>query len=255
MGRKKKELSEEQITQFKALACFLSLDQIADYFEMTRKTLERIRHDDESINTLYKSSKQRGNANVGKALLTSALSGNTTAQIFYLKTQAGWRETMEVINKESDITEDNQLEENSPVLKSLRRTIYAKGGETIDIEFAIHLYSCARDLLPFDKALIIYGFVPDDFPAEKLLRAQKCYNIGNAHIIRELTGRMRRESNLDNQARIDNLLDRVAKLYVKEEEKQEVNVTITTKEADPSTYSPQDEEQGVIVDNDVPEAK
>ena len=101
MGRKKVELTEEQIIQFKALACFLSLDQIADYFEMTRKTLGRIRHDDESIDTLYKSSKQRGNARVGQALLKSALEGNTTAQIFYLKTQAGWKETTinEVVDK------------------------------------------------------------------------------------------------------------------------------------------------------------
>lgn len=37
--------------------------------------------------------KARANAKVGGALFNKALAGDTTAMIFWMKTQAGWRET------------------------------------------------------------------------------------------------------------------------------------------------------------------
>lgn len=40
--------------------------------------------------------KARANAKVGGALFNKALSGDTTAMIFWMKTQAGWRETQHI---------------------------------------------------------------------------------------------------------------------------------------------------------------
>jgi len=95
MGRSTLTLTPDQIIQMEALSVYLSLDQISDYFGICRKTLGRMRKDDESIDTLYKKGKSKGIAKVAQSIVNSAIKGNTSAQIFYLKTQAGWRETEE----------------------------------------------------------------------------------------------------------------------------------------------------------------
>ena len=43
---------------------------------------------------------------VANALLEQALSGNTTAMIFYLKTQAGWSEKLQIETTVSEIKEE-----------------------------------------------------------------------------------------------------------------------------------------------------
>jgi len=43
----------------------------------------------------YEKGKSKGIAKVAQSIVNSAIKGNTSAQIFYLKTQAGWRETEE----------------------------------------------------------------------------------------------------------------------------------------------------------------
>lgn len=91
MARQKK-LTEDQITQLEALSIFLTQEQIADYFGISRRTLNNMRERDDRIAAAYAKGKAKGIAKVGSALFSQALKGNTTAQIFYLKTQAGWRE-------------------------------------------------------------------------------------------------------------------------------------------------------------------
>lgn len=41
-------------------------------------------------------SKAKANATIGGALFNKAKSGDTTAMIFWMKTQAGWRETQQI---------------------------------------------------------------------------------------------------------------------------------------------------------------
>ena len=93
MGRKPKELTEEQTVQVEALAAYLSQDQIADYFGITRPTFAAMIDRDPEIALRYKRGKAKAIGTVAQGLLQKARAGDTTSAIFYLKTQAGWRET------------------------------------------------------------------------------------------------------------------------------------------------------------------
>ena len=50
----------------------------------------------------YKKGKARAIGTVAKGLLQKARDGDTASTIFYLKTQAGWKETQVIDNKSSD---------------------------------------------------------------------------------------------------------------------------------------------------------
>jgi len=93
MGRKAKEFDEKELAQFEALSAYLTLEQIADYFRVFRKPLQNMRQRNNELDTLYKKGKAKSINKVGSSLMENCLSGNVTAQIFYLKTQGGWRET------------------------------------------------------------------------------------------------------------------------------------------------------------------
>lgn len=96
------ELTEKQISEIETLAVFLTQEQIADYFGISKRTFNNMRERDESINRLYKKGKAKGIAKIANGLFQSAVSGNTAAQMFYLKTQAGWRETQGIDHTSSD---------------------------------------------------------------------------------------------------------------------------------------------------------
>lgn len=49
-------------------------------------------------------SKAKANATIGGALFNKAKSGDTAAMIFWMKTQAGWRETQNIDHTSSDGT-------------------------------------------------------------------------------------------------------------------------------------------------------
>ena len=92
-GRPIIELTDEQVIQVKALAQYLSKEQIADYLGVARSTFDAILERDKQVFIHYKKGKASAIANVAKGLVQQAIEGNMTAAIFYLKTQAGWRET------------------------------------------------------------------------------------------------------------------------------------------------------------------
>lgn len=92
-GRPPKTLDDEQRAQLEALAAYLTQDQIADYFGITRQTLAAMCERDEDISLRYKRGKAKAIAKVAHGCLAAALSGSAADRFFYLKTQAGWRET------------------------------------------------------------------------------------------------------------------------------------------------------------------
>ena len=94
-GRPIVELTDAQVAQVAALAQYLSKSQIADYLGIARNTFDAILDRDELVFEHYKKGKAKAIANVAQGLIKQAIDGNTTAAIFYLKTQAGWRETDE----------------------------------------------------------------------------------------------------------------------------------------------------------------
>lgn len=85
--------SDKQLREIERMARYLTQDQIADVLEISARTLRRRLRDDPRVLSAYKKGKGETIAAVARSLIFQALAGNTTAAIFFLKTQAGWRET------------------------------------------------------------------------------------------------------------------------------------------------------------------
>lgn len=103
-GRPPVELTERQVIEIQALAQYLTKEQISDYLGISRVTFNAILARQEGVEVKYKKGKATAIANVAKGLIGQAMAGNMTAAIFYLKTQAGWKETTVVDNTSSDGT-------------------------------------------------------------------------------------------------------------------------------------------------------
>lgn len=101
-GRPPTVFDDEQLVQIGALAAFLSLEQIADFFGITRPTLNAIMERQPEVSLQYKKGKATAIGKVAKGLLQKAIDGDTSCAMFYLKTQAGWKETQVVDNTSSD---------------------------------------------------------------------------------------------------------------------------------------------------------
>jgi transcriptional regulator with XRE-family HTH domain len=113
-GRPAKTLTDEQRVQVEALAAYLSQDQIADYFGISRNTLIAIMDREPDVSERYKRGKAKAVGTIASSLIQKARDGDTACMIFYLKTQAKWRET-------------DRLEhvgvEGSPILHKVERVI------------------------------------------------------------------------------------------------------------------------------------
>jgi hypothetical protein len=101
-GAKPTVFNEKQVAQVETLAAVLSKGQLADYLGITEKTFRAVEQRQPEVATAYKKGKAKAIGTVAKGLLAQAREGNTTAAMFYLKTQAGWRE-----QKQVEIVEDN----------------------------------------------------------------------------------------------------------------------------------------------------
>ena len=96
MGRPPVSLSEAQKAEIETLAALLSVQQIADYLGIARSTFFALLERDADIARRYRRGKAKAIAHVANGLLQRARAGDNTAALFYLKTQAGWRETIQV---------------------------------------------------------------------------------------------------------------------------------------------------------------
>lgn len=93
MGRHALTLTEAEKAEVETLAAVLTAAQIADYFGIGRTTFFAMMARDEEIAERYKRGKARAIGAVAQSLISKARAGDTASMIFYLKTQAGWRET------------------------------------------------------------------------------------------------------------------------------------------------------------------
>ena len=84
--------SEAEIAQVEALAAVTNKKQMADYFGIGETTLREVEGRQPEVSEAYKKGKAKAIAKMGSSLIQNGLKGNVSAQIFYLKTQAGWRE-------------------------------------------------------------------------------------------------------------------------------------------------------------------
>lgn len=94
VGRPLTTLTDEQVAQVEALAAYLTSEQVADYLGIGRTTFYEVMKRDPYISERYQKGRAKAIANIAqKSIIQQALEGNVTAGIFYLKTQAGWKET------------------------------------------------------------------------------------------------------------------------------------------------------------------
>ena len=87
-----KVLDDKQIEQLEALASFLNIPQIADYFMIAPRTFSRIIERQPEAMARYKKGKANAIFSIASSLIKKARGGDVTAQIFFLKTQAGLSE-------------------------------------------------------------------------------------------------------------------------------------------------------------------
>ena len=91
-GRPSVELTPDQIIELQALSAVLTKAQVADYFGICENTLREIEKRQPEVSEAYKRGRVQQIARMGSNLIQMAKGGNVTANIFYLKTQGGWKE-------------------------------------------------------------------------------------------------------------------------------------------------------------------
>jgi hypothetical protein len=96
MGRTPTTLTEAQKAEVETLAAVLTAEQVADYFGIARRTFYALMERDNEIAARYKRGKARTIGVIAQGLINKARSGDTASMIFFLKTQAGWRETARI---------------------------------------------------------------------------------------------------------------------------------------------------------------
>jgi len=89
---KKIEFTDKQREELKTLGAVLNQTQLADYFGFNKDTLQQIFKRDAEALRMYKKGRAKAIVDVAGSLLTKAREGDTASIIFYLKTQASWRE-------------------------------------------------------------------------------------------------------------------------------------------------------------------
>ena len=132
MAGKKLQLTEKQIGEVEPLGAVLNLDQLSDYFGITQNTFRRMCEDDPRILEAYKKGKARAIRDVAGSLLSKARNGDKSAQMFYLKTQAGWRETTNINQTTMHLTADQLEALSTNELETLKR-IYEKVNKNTDV--------------------------------------------------------------------------------------------------------------------------
>lgn len=103
-GRPPIVFDEDQTKQVEVLAAMLSKRQLADYFSISETTFREIEGRQPEVSDAYKRGKAKAIAGIANNLINQARGGNISAAIFYLKTQAGWRETDESQTQREPIT-------------------------------------------------------------------------------------------------------------------------------------------------------
>lgn len=101
-GRPRRELTDDERAQVEALAQYVSQETIADYLGMTRKTFKAILDRDDDLSTRYKRARAATEVKITKSLIMDALAGSKADRMFWLKCQAGWRETTNVEHSNPD---------------------------------------------------------------------------------------------------------------------------------------------------------
>lgn len=123
-GRPPIVLTDEQKKKVRDLASISTTQQIADYLGVSRPVFFDILNRDEEVSILYKKGRAEGHNFVAGKLMEKIQNDDTTAMIFYLKTQSRWKETKddeEIQDKELKITIEVKENENTENLKKFEK--------------------------------------------------------------------------------------------------------------------------------------
>ena len=101
-GRPLIVLNPQQKAEIETLAAVLTTEQIADYFGIGKTTFFEILDRDPEVSELYKKGRAKAVGFVAQNLIQKARDGDLGAQIFYLKTQAGWKDTTAIQHTSPD---------------------------------------------------------------------------------------------------------------------------------------------------------
>ena len=80
------------IEEVRKVAPYLSTKHLVDYLGISEDTFTRKCKANSELMRAYKEAKAKTIASIGGSLVSKAMDGDLGAMIFYLKTQAGWRE-------------------------------------------------------------------------------------------------------------------------------------------------------------------
>lgn len=102
-GRPSVAFSDSDVVMIEKLASVLTKKQLAEYYCISETTFREIEKRQPEVSDAYKKGKSKAIASVAGNLVNQAQNGNTAAAIFYLKTQAGWTEKIQV---DAEVTGD-----------------------------------------------------------------------------------------------------------------------------------------------------
>lgn len=100
-GRPEIVLNEKQIKEVELKAETLTCEQIADHFGFSHTTFFEIRKRQKKVSLAYKRGKAKVTHDIASSLITNAKAGCTSSQIFFLKTQAGWKDIQHLETKDT----------------------------------------------------------------------------------------------------------------------------------------------------------
>lgn len=146
-GRPLTTLTEAQRAEVETLSAVLNAEQIADFLGIGRTTFFALLNRDEDLSERYKRGKARAIGAVAQSLVTKARAGNVTAMIFFLKTQGGWREGVDLAVKQEPVEdidlsqlsdeELNALMEYGQMLENAKKAILDARKEKVDGRWSV----------------------------------------------------------------------------------------------------------------------
>lgn len=95
MARPSIRLTDEQVETIEKYAGLLTMEQLAGLLGIGASTLYAIKQRDPRVSGAYQRGRSQTISAVASKLVAEALEGNTTAMIFYLKTQGRWSERVD----------------------------------------------------------------------------------------------------------------------------------------------------------------
>lgn len=135
-------LDPTNMEKLKTLASYgMTVEQISAIFKISRTTMFEIIRRNPDVSQYYREGKSIGIAQVSKSLIQKAMEGDVGCMIFYLKTQAGWKDRTEIIHSGNvvvDVEVVNRIERMTKEQRDLRLAELNKIegiSDAIDVEF------------------------------------------------------------------------------------------------------------------------